>query len=155
MDNPAIASMTRRLLGLRTWGVKQSLGTSLILDMGAPVPHPRLPNRVRGECSLLVRRCHWLVATAREFLAASEDGRARIALALAHIESTTVTSVVIVPPAFDATFAFSGGVVLRLFPHRTREDESWHLFLPEGMVFTAGPGSRWRLQSKDAPHSET
>jgi hypothetical protein len=155
MGNPAIASMTRRLLGLRTWGVKQSLGTSLILDMGAPVPDPGLTSGVRGEWSLLVLQCHWFVATEREFLAASEDGRARTASALAHIEGTTVTSVVIVPPAFDATFAFSGGVVLRLFPYRTREDESWHLFLPEGMVFTAGPGSRWRLESGDAPHSET
>ena len=155
MDNPAIRNMTRRLLGLRTWGVKQSLGSSLILDMGAAVPDPRLRSGVRGEWSLLVLHCDWVVATGCEFLAASEDGRSRIASALAHIEGTTVTSVVILPPAFDTTFAFSGGVVLRLFPYQTREYDHWKLFLPEGMVFTAGPGSRWRLRSKHAPDAET
>ncbi len=143
------------LLGEKAWGVSLGIGSFITLEFGTPRPFEKFPERMRGEWSLWVTYSVWRLEKEAKVIIGSEDSRSELKKAVQYLEDLVLHSVVLTPPAFDTTFIFNEGVVLRLFSICTKEFEQWMLYTPDGNVLSIGPGSSWFYTSASEPPEPT
>lgn len=150
-DIRAIDAIIAPLLGTQAWGASLGYGSLITVEFGASIPDKDSSRPPHGEWHLWVTYCAWRLETESEVMVGSEDTRADIQESIQQINGLPLNSVALTLPALETTFAFEGGVALRLFPVYTREAEHWQLWVPDGNVLTVGPGSAWSFESGDLP----
>jgi len=85
------------------------------------------------------------IENSTEIVACSEDPRERLQTAVRYLDGRELSRVRIGRPSLSAAFYFGDGTVLRTFSFDSADYEHWMLYLPDGNVFTAGPGTNWSL----------
>jgi hypothetical protein len=80
-----------------------------------------------------------------QIVASSEDPRERLQGAVRYLDGRELSLVRMEQPSLSAAFYFDDGIVLRTFSIYSADHEHWMLYLPDGNVFTAGPGTSWSL----------
>jgi hypothetical protein len=145
-DIAEIDRIIKPLLGQRPWEVDLGVGSFITMQFGRLLPPEGVRKKSRGEWYLWVYCCAWRLERGQEVLAASQDPRPTLRLALRPIEGMAVDSITMSPPAGDTVIGFDGGYILRLFTEYSKQNESWMLFMPEGKVLVVGPGSSWTFE---------
>ena len=148
-DIALIHEKVKPLLGQKPWRVKLGWGSFITFDFGEKITQEG--GHVFGEWHLWVLHCAWRIETEDLVLAASQDNRDNLAIAVKVMGDASVLSIEILAPALETIIQFENGVCLRLFPMHTEKYDSWQLFTPERKVLTIGPGSQWSYQSADEP----
>jgi hypothetical protein len=133
----------RQLVGKPAWGSRIGFGTFLTIEFGKrirPLVKIAVPS---GEWHLWLYGCDWRIEQSGEVVAASQDTREHLMAAARRLEGKILESVSLDSPAYDATYRFNGGVILRTFSIYSEEGgmRSWYLFTPVGKVLAVGPGS--------------
>jgi hypothetical protein len=140
MNEADIAHVQSRLsaaVGEQAWGTALGVGSFLTVEFGAEKPD----KRGHGEYHLWVYCSAWRIETQTAIIASSEDPRDALQTAISHLDGRTLVGVQLEAPSTAATFEFSDGTVLRTFPIFSKDYEHWMFYLPDGSVFTAGPGT--------------
>ncbi|HEX8243085.1 MAG TPA: hypothetical protein VF541_06310, partial [Longimicrobium sp.] len=106
--------------------------------------------RPHGAWHLWIYCAAWRLDRQGDVLAASEDPRELLAEAVRVLEGLALVAVDVRAPALETTFAFENGVALHVFPIFSRDYEHWLLYLPDGQVLVAGPGSEWSVRTAGA-----
>ena len=145
-----IRALVLPLLGQQAWGVSLGHGSFITMEFGK---QREQRGRIHGEWHLWVYGCAWRLEEPGRVLAASEDGRERLANAVPRLELLELRQFEVSPPALDTTFTFDGDVVLRLFSdYSDREGmESWMLFTPDDNVLVVGAGGKWVFHPSSEP----
>lgn len=138
-----IQNKVRPLIGQKVWGVELGVGTFVTMEFGAPLQDdPRLPPR--GEWHLWTYYCAWQIECDGEVLAASEDPRDLLEQTLREFNELTLLGLEITRPTLVTELRFERGMILRLFPVCTMDNNAWMLYDPTDYVLEIGPGSTWR-----------
>lgn len=136
------------LQGKRAWGASLGIGSFVTIEFGEPLSPTGNKGRTHGEWHLWIYNSAWrLEEENKKVLAASEDPRSKLEVAIQRLEGLAFYSVKLFTPALETVFTFEQGVVLRVFPIYSEEFEHWMLYTPDGNVLVAGPGSSWSYQS--------
>jgi len=154
-DLAAVESAFAGAYGQPAWGTALGVGSFLTVEFGQPRPaagaSPDQQGRQarqanpHGEYHLWVYCSAWRIESPQEIIASSEDPREQLASAVRHLDGKVLTRITIERPSLSATFDFEDGTVLRTFAIFSKEYEHWMFYLPDGRVFTAGPGSTWSV----------
>lgn len=132
--------------GAAIWGTTLGVGSFLTFEMGNALPagRPRAgdgEDKRHGDVHVWVYCSAWRLETKDAVLASSEDDRDRLATGVLALDGKLLTRLEIAEPSLAATFTFSDDTVLEVFPIFTDGYEHWMIYLPDGDVITAGPGS--------------
>jgi hypothetical protein len=145
-DDPLarIHAFVEPLVGERVWGASLGHGSFVTMEFGRPLPQEG--RWVHGEYHVWIYLSAWRIATATEVLCAAEDDREWLAEVIPRLDGRTLEQLTIQRPAWDATFSFSGGMVLQVFPYSTSEDSrGWLVYGPSGTL-ALGPGNEWKIR---------
>jgi hypothetical protein len=85
----------------------------------------------------------WRIASAWDIVAASEDPRELLETAVRYLDGRPLSAIRIERPSLSTVFEFGEDTALRTFSIFSKEYEHWMFYLPDGTVFTAGPGATW------------
>ncbi len=151
MSTQEVQSKINLLLGKNAWGVSIGHGSFLTLEFGQPLPLTDQSEKVHGEWHLWIFCCVWRLEEGDTILAASEDDRDKLKLAVRRLENLVLQSIDLISSTFDLVLTFEHQVVLRTFAIHSEEYENWKLYTPDGNTLTAGPGSSWVYESSSTP----
>ncbi len=151
MSTQEVQSKINLLLGKNAWGVSIGHGSFLTLEFGQPVPINEQPPMIQGEWHLWIYCCVWRLEEGDKILAASEDDRDKLKLAVQRLENLALQSIDLISSSWDLVLTFEHQVVLRTFAIYSEEYQNWMLFTPDSNVLTAGPGSSWIYESRSEP----
>jgi hypothetical protein len=147
-DFAAVESAVSYAVGQRAWGTKLGIGSFLTVEFG-PQRAPQAPPRPgqhphpHGVFHLWVYCSAWRIDRPNEVVASSEDPREQLATTVWRLDDLTLAGVHIERPSLSAAFRFQDGTTLHTFSIFTAGYEHWMFYLPDGNVFTAGPGTNW------------
>jgi hypothetical protein len=151
-DIQEIQAKIKPVLGQKAWGVSLGHGSFITLNFGKVrkflLKEKEGENSI-GEWHLWVYNCAWRLEKDNDVLAASEDSRSKLEIAIQILEGLAIHSINIFEPAWDATFTFEQNVTLRLFSLYSEEYEHWILYMPDEQVFVFGPGTEWSCVKED------
>lgn len=165
-----IQTVFRPLYGLPTWGVRRGYSSFLTLEFGEPrldldervlVRNVRFPPdlqirircrsaHVHGSWHLWIDCCNWSLAF--DGLPVASDGSDDLVIDQAAIalNGQALTHVTVRPTDSQTVFTFDLGAVLTTWPYDD-ESEQWHVYEPNGQVFTLGPRGRyWHAPGESA-----
>jgi hypothetical protein len=148
-DIALIHEKIKPLVGQKPWEVKLGWGSFITFEFGEKLPDEG--GHIHGEWHLWVRHCAWRIETEDMVLAASQDNRDNLAVAVKVMKNASVLSIEVLAPALETIIQFEDSLYLRLFPMHTEKFDSWQLFTPDRNVLTICPGSQWSYQSADEP----
>jgi hypothetical protein len=141
----AVETMIAAVCGKAAWGTALGVGCFVTVEFGGQRP-TRDPKRRHGEFRLWVYCSAWRIENPREIIASSEDPREQLKTAVKHLDGRTISRITVERPSLSAAFEFADGTMLRTFSIFSKDYEHWIFYLPNGEVFTAGPGSNWSLR---------
>ncbi|WP_063127316.1 hypothetical protein [Nocardia fusca] len=130
--------------GQSAWGTRLGTGSFLTVEFGPQRPDSASggrPGRPHGIFHLWVYCSAWRIETPQEVLASSEAPREKIEAAVQVLDGRPLVNVQVERPSLSITATFAGDVRLRTFSIFTDELDHWMFYMPDGAVFTAGPGS--------------
>lgn len=142
-DLASVESRLAAAYGRTAWGTALGVGSFLTVELGEQQAAPTPQEKTHGEFHLWVYCSAWRIETAQEIIASSEDPREALEAAVRHLDGRSLSEIRIERPSLSTVFSFSGGTVLRTFSIFSKDYEHWMFYLPDGSVFTAGPGSTW------------
>ncbi len=148
LDVTEIQAALAQLIGKPAWSATVGFGSFLTIEFGAEGAAQGTAARKHGEYHLWIYCTAWRLERTGALLAGSEDARADLERAAGTINGLTAAATTIEWPSLSLTLTFSDGLKLRTFSVFTQESEHWMLYMPDGRVFTAGPGSTWSVESK-------
>lgn len=146
MNSSDLDSVVQRLsgvYGMPAWNARLGHGSFVTMEFGQPRAESG-----HGAYHLWIYGAAWRWETSDRILAACEDDREVLASTLEGLNTLAITEITIEQPSLSTRFDFDDGSRLLTFPvHSYLEDyEHWMMFLPDGDVFTAGPGSDWVVE---------
>lgn len=150
-DLISIREKIQPLVGQRPWDVSLGHGSFLTMDFGGKRPERWSSLPARGDWHLWVQHVAWRLEQAEAVLAACEDPRPELAIAVKVLQGRTLQAMEVRTPALETTMTFEDGIVLRLFPVYTTAYEHWWLFTPNGNVLAIGPGIDWSYHLSSRP----
>ena len=127
--------------GLPAWGSDVGYGSFLTVEFG---PRVEKHGHTYGAHHLWIYLAAWRIERGGEMLVASEDDD--LAQKVEVLNGRSIQKIIIDRPSLSAVFEFDQGVKLITFSLYTAGEDHWMLFLPDGNVFTAGPGSAWSVR---------
>jgi hypothetical protein len=139
-----VRDQAEALIGRTVVNAQLGLGSILILDFAAvPVAPPDSYLRVESA---------WLLTRRDDALVGSADERADQTAALSSLVGTRVKTVD-VGPQLQLVVALSDDSAVSVLPSyaASADYDNWVLRLPDGIVYTAGPGAQLVKGSADEP----
>jgi len=146
-DLSEIEGKISSLLGKQAWGAQLGVGSFITIEFGDSQPPSSMGEPPHGAWHLWVYCCAWRLETQEEVVAASEDPRPKLEVAVQRLNDRTLRAVEVQRPALETTFIFEDGLILRLFPIFSEDFEHWMLYDPTGNVLTVGPGTEWSYEA--------
>jgi hypothetical protein len=144
-DLAAVESAIGSAVGQRAWGTALGTGSFLTVEFGPQrPPQPPRPGqhpRPHGVFHLWVYCSAWRIDSPTEVIASSEDPRDQLATTIRRLDGLTLAGAQIERPSLSAAFRFHDGTTLHTFSIFSTGYEHWMFYLPDGNVFTAGPGT--------------
>lgn len=149
-DIKTINKIIHPLLEMKAWGVSLGEGSFITIEFGNKIPIIGKNTRQHGEWHLWIYCCAWFIEKDGKILAASEDPKEKMNLAIRNLENRILKSLTLSPPAFETDIFFDKGIILHLFPVHSEDLDHWYLYTPDGNVLTIGPGTNWSFKSSSS-----
>ena len=150
-DIREIQARVAPLLGQKVWGAALGTGSFVTLEFGAVRPGQGPGTRDHGEWHLWIYCAAWRLEQEDAVLAASEDPRPKLEQAVTRLNGLALDVIEVRRPALEAIFQFEQGIALRVFPIFSEGFEHWMIYMPDGNVLTAGPGTSWNITPATTP----
>jgi hypothetical protein len=140
--------LLQKIIGMTPTRAKLGHGSFITIDFGRDITEQvktrsGMKTRSYGEWRLWIYMCAWRIDMNKSPLIGSNDPREKIEKHVIELEKRTLTGIQILNDAFDAKFQFGTEIDLYLFSTNTDQYEQWMLYMPNEMVFTAGPSNIW------------
>jgi hypothetical protein len=141
------------IVGNKAWGIKIGHGSFLTIEFGNPIIG-KSDRVIHGEWHLWVYLCSWRIEKDGRFLVGSEDSKDKMIECVKQMEGCRLESFQIFPQALDAILTFDKGLILRLFPVLSEDEDNedshhWMLYMPANKVLVTGPGNRWIIETEE------
>lgn len=131
--------------GRPAWGTRLGVGSFLTVELGDERPATGTSGtggpRSHGEFHVWVYCSAWRIETPTAVLASSEDDRDSLEAAVRVLDGKVLADARVDSPSLSLALTFEDGTTLRTFSIFTDGYEHWMLYLPQGDVITAGPGT--------------
>jgi len=90
MNIQEVQAKVNQLLGQKAWGVSLGYGSFLTIEFGQPLPSNNEQQKIHGEWHLWLYNCAWRLEEGDKILAASEDERNNLEVAVHRLENLTI-----------------------------------------------------------------
>ena len=152
------------LIGVPCWHVKQGYGSFLTLEFGLPhqeiskimktkssvIPtkHHRTVS-IHGDWHLWIYCCGWRIYQEDQYIADHESDKEKIQIACGSIDGQAIERIDVDLDTMYSKFFFDLGGHIETGPYDKEINEQWHLYCPDGNVFTLRSDGNYSLQNKD------
>lgn len=136
------------LAGQRAWGPAVGVGSFVTINFGGS--RQNSTGMTLGEYHLWVYGATWILRRGHDVLATSNDSRGAMERAVAELEGKCATGVELDTSDLSLEIAFDDQLLFRAAPTPDPEMEHWMLYLPDGSVISAGPGTTLTREPGDS-----
>ncbi|MGO8681661.1 MAG: hypothetical protein ACLQU6_12180 [Limisphaerales bacterium] len=172
MSEKLLQQIFKKVYGKPSWNVHKGYGTSLSFEFGKPKlkisknviqpnkktgrKFPRRWVRVRGDWSLFIFCCDWVIQQSNRKICDSNSPTVKINQGCAILKGQILTKVILDPKTKRTDFHFDLGGHLQTKPYKKEDKPSpmWSLYCPNKRVFWLRSDSNYSYQVGNKPSDE-
>ena len=142
-----------QLIGKKITRLEPGFGSYFTIDFGKDLEFSyrykdETRTYIRGEWEIWIKMAYWEFRKGEETLLHEESSKQEMATFFKSLSNKSFLSYEITSETFDLTICIEDDITLYVITNEEDpEAEQWEFIIPEGKVFSAGPGTKLTLEN--------